>query len=60
MRIRDSIGLLEQQIYVACCEGDYEMVNMLEQELEVLRDRVEHPDDDNMDDIHIHLDWEKS
>ncbi|MEI8597610.1 hypothetical protein P4S64_08060 [Vibrio sp. M60_M31a] len=34
MGIRDNIAALEQQIYVACSEGDYDTVNMLEHQLE--------------------------
>ncbi|MBY6196445.1 hypothetical protein [Vibrio hangzhouensis] len=37
MSIKDSIEAIEQQIYVACSEGDYETVNMLEHQLERLR-----------------------
>jgi hypothetical protein len=37
MSIRDSIEAIEQQIYVACSDGDYETVNMLEHQLEHLR-----------------------
>ncbi|MCW8332597.1 hypothetical protein [Vibrio paucivorans] len=55
MGIRDSIEALEQQIYIACSEGDYDTVNMLENQLEMLRDRAEHPfdDDPNAPDIGI-------
>ncbi|GAA5646773.1 MULTISPECIES: hypothetical protein [Vibrio] len=47
MRIRDRIEALEQQIYVACSEGDFDTVNMLENQLEALRGKVEHPFDDD-------------
>ncbi|MGD8110237.1 hypothetical protein ACQEXU_02745 [Vibrio sp. TRT 21S02] len=47
MSIRDSIEALEQQIYVACSEGDYDTVNMLENQLEMLRGKAEHPFDDD-------------
>lgn len=46
MAIRDSIEALEQQIYVACSEGDYETVNQLEYQLEVLLSKADHPFDD--------------
>ncbi|ELP5729906.1 hypothetical protein QTV44_003186 [Vibrio vulnificus] len=46
MSIQDRIEALEQQIYVACSEGDYDAVNMLEGKLERLRGRIEHPFDD--------------
>ncbi|HAS6346956.1 hypothetical protein LZU85_03205 [Vibrio sp. IRLE0018] len=46
MSIQDKIEALEQQIYVACSEGDYDTVNMLEGKLERLRGRIEHPFDD--------------
>lgn len=46
MNIRENIDALEQQIYIACSEGDYETVNMLEQKLERLRGKVEHPFDE--------------
>ncbi|KUI98011.1 hypothetical protein [Vibrio sp. MEBiC08052] len=42
MNIRDRIESLEQQIYVACSEGDYQTVNHLEQQLEHLQGIVEH------------------
>ncbi len=47
MTIRDSIEALEQQIYVACSEGDYETVNQLEHQLEVLLYKAQHPFDDD-------------
>ncbi|WGV97969.1 hypothetical protein QF117_03670 [Vibrio sp. YMD68] len=47
MALKDSIEALEQQIYIACSEADYDTVNMLEHQLEVLRDRAEHPFDDD-------------
>ncbi len=47
MNIRESIDALEQQIYVACSEGDYETVNQLEAQLELLRGKAEHPFDDD-------------
>ncbi|MDW6004489.1 hypothetical protein [Vibrio mangrovi] len=46
MNIRDRIESLEQQIYVACSEGDYQTVNRLEQQLERLQGIVEHSMDD--------------
>ncbi|CAH0536584.1 hypothetical protein [Vibrio marisflavi] len=48
MNIRDSIKALEQEIYVACSEGDYDTVDMLEHQLEYLRDRVDHPFDNDI------------
>ncbi|MEL7293419.1 MAG: hypothetical protein AAGJ78_11120 [Pseudomonadota bacterium] len=47
MGINDSIRALEQQIYVACSEGDYDTVTMLEHQLESLRNKSEHPFDDD-------------
>ncbi|NOH61203.1 hypothetical protein [Vibrio sp. RE88] len=47
MSIRDSIRAIEQQIYVACSEGDYDTVQMLEHQLESLRGKAEHPFDDD-------------
>ncbi len=43
MSIKDSIEAIEQQIYVACSDGDYEAVNMLEHQLEHLRGLDEDP-----------------
>lgn len=37
MSIRDSIDAIEQQIYIACSEGDYDAVNQLEHQLEHLQ-----------------------
>lgn len=37
MNIRDRIEAIEQEIYVACSEGDLDTVNLLEQQLEQLR-----------------------
>ncbi|MBU2899026.1 hypothetical protein [Vibrio hepatarius] len=42
MSIRDSIRAIEQHIYIACSEGDYDTVQMLEHQLEYLRDKAEH------------------
>ncbi|WP_428774846.1 hypothetical protein [Vibrio sp.] len=42
MNISDSIRAIEQQIYVAYSEGDYDTVNMLEHQLEVLQNRRDH------------------
>ncbi|MEZ9233441.1 hypothetical protein AB4259_20435 [Vibrio amylolyticus] len=47
MALKDSIEALEQQIYIACSEADYDTVNMLEHQLEVLRDRAERPFEDD-------------
>ncbi|MDC5706235.1 hypothetical protein OPW41_10285 [Vibrio europaeus] len=47
MGINDSIRALEQQIYVACSEGDYDTVQMLEHQLDSLRNKAEHPFDDD-------------
>ncbi len=47
MNIRESMEALEQQIYVACSEGDYDTVNILENQLELLRGKAEHPFDDD-------------
>ncbi|KQA22976.1 hypothetical protein ACP45F_15775 [Vibrio metoecus] len=40
MNIRDRIETIEQEIYVACSEGDLETVTLLEQQLEQLRGKV--------------------
>lgn len=48
MDIRDSIKALEQEIYVACSEGDHDAVDMLEHQLEYLRDRADHPFDNDI------------
>lgn len=40
MNIRDRIEAIEQEIYVACSEGDLATVNLLEQQLEQLRGLV--------------------
>ncbi|EGR0391728.1 hypothetical protein FHO69_04950 [Vibrio vulnificus] len=58
MSIRDRIEALEQQIYVACSEGDYDTVNMLESKLERLRGRVEHPFDDAPNALDTQFDWD--
>ena len=42
MNMREKIEDLEQQIYIACSEGDIETMNMLEYQLEQLRGRMEH------------------
>lgn len=47
MGIEDSIRALEQQIYVACSEGDYDTVQMLEHQLDRLRSKASHPFDDD-------------
>ncbi|MDA0148199.1 hypothetical protein [Vibrio sp. LaRot3] len=47
MNSHDRMKALEQQIYVACSEGDYDTVNMLEHQLEMLRTKAEHPFDDD-------------
>ena len=47
MGIQDSIKVLEQQIYVAWSEGDYDTIKMLEHQLESLRTQSEHPFDDD-------------
>ncbi|RJX75735.1 hypothetical protein DZ860_03415 [Vibrio sinensis] len=47
MSIKDNIKAIEQEIYVACSEGDYDTVNMLEHQLEMLRGKAEHPFDDD-------------
>ena len=39
---REGIDVLEQQIYVAYSEGDYQTVNQLEKQLEQLRGKMEH------------------
>ncbi|MBW3695699.1 hypothetical protein EK599_08325 [Vibrio sp. T187] len=61
MRIRDNIEALEQQIYIACSEGDYDTVNMLENQLELLRGRAEHPFDDDANALDVQMfndnDW---
>ncbi|EDP59344.1 hypothetical protein [Vibrio sp. AND4] len=58
MSIRDNIAALEQQIYVACSEGDYETVTMLEHQLEYLRGRVEHPFEDDHYALGTRFEWE--
>jgi len=61
MRIRENIEALEQQIYIACSEGDYDTMNMLENQLELLRGRAEHPFDDDANALDAQLfstdDW---
>ncbi|WP_394252307.1 hypothetical protein [Vibrio profundi] len=61
MRIRENIEALEQQIYIACSEGDYDTMNMLENQLELLRGRAEHPFDDDANALDTQLfsndDW---
>ncbi|GAK84206.1 hypothetical protein JCM19238_1772 [Vibrio ponticus] len=47
MNSKETMRNLEQQIYVACSEGDYDTVNMLEHQLEMLRRKAEHPFDDD-------------
>ena len=47
MNIRDNIDALEQQIYVACSEGDFQTVNYLEKQLEQLRGKMEHTFDED-------------
>ncbi|NLS13397.1 hypothetical protein HGP28_10880 [Vibrio sp. SM6] len=42
MSIKDSIASLEQQIFVACSEGDFDRVYALESRLDRLRGHVEH------------------
>ncbi len=59
MSIRDSIEALEQQIYIACSEGDYDTVNMLETQLEDLRVRAEHPFDDDPNALDGNSDWNR-
>ncbi|WED25014.1 hypothetical protein L3Q72_15775 [Vibrio sp. JC009] len=38
---------LEREIYIACSEGDIEQMNMLENQLEQLRGRMQHVLDDD-------------
>ncbi len=46
MGIREKVAALEQQIYVAYSEGDYQMVNHLEQQIELLQGwQHDHRDD---------------
>jgi len=47
MGINDSIRALEQQIYVAFSEGDLDTVQILEHQLDSLRNKAEHPFDDD-------------
>jgi hypothetical protein len=47
MNIRERIEDLEQQIYIAYSDGDYERMNMLENQLEQLRGRMAHVLDDD-------------
>ncbi|MGR5111593.1 hypothetical protein [Vibrio jasicida] len=58
MSIRDNIAALEQQIYVACSEGNYDTVNMLEHQLEYLRGRMEHPFEDDPYALDTRFEWE--
>jgi len=51
MNIRDRIEDLEQQIYIACSEGDYEQMDMLENQLEQLKNRSRLDMDDEVYDI---------
>ncbi|MGF1756161.1 hypothetical protein L4C33_21560 [Vibrio makurazakiensis] len=55
MRIRENIEALEQQIYIACSEGDYDTMNMLENQLELLRGRAEHPFDDDANALDVQM-----
>ncbi|MBF9002475.1 MULTISPECIES: hypothetical protein [Vibrio] len=48
MNIRENIDVLEQQIYIACSEGDYDTVSKLEKQLEYLRGKAEHPFEEDM------------
>jgi hypothetical protein len=41
MNVRDRIEDLEQQMFVACSEGNFAAMDMLEQKLENLRGRSE-------------------
>ncbi|RQW65164.1 hypothetical protein [Vibrio viridaestus] len=43
MTIKDRIDSLERQIYIACSEGDFQKVNSLERQLEVIREQLGHP-----------------
>ncbi|GAM58873.1 hypothetical protein JCM19232_1109 [Vibrio ishigakensis] len=45
--IRDRIEDLEQQIYIACSEGNFETMNNLEQQLEMLRGKASHVFEDD-------------
>ena len=47
MTVRDRIEDLEQQIYIACSEGNFETMDMLEQQLEALRGRANHVFEDD-------------
>ncbi|MEH0664739.1 hypothetical protein H4F18_04550 [Vibrio scophthalmi] len=47
MGLQDNIRALEQQIYVACSEGDYDTVQMLEHQLDSLRNRSSHTRDES-------------
>ncbi|SJL83964.1 hypothetical protein [Vibrio palustris] len=47
MNIHDRIDSLEQDIYVACSEGDFNTAAQLEQKLERLRGHVAHPFEDD-------------
>ncbi|WP_261818287.1 hypothetical protein [Vibrio gallicus] len=47
MTVRDKIEDLEQQIYIACSEGDFECMNQLEQQLETLRGKANHVFEDD-------------
>ncbi|SON51683.1 hypothetical protein [Vibrio tapetis] len=50
MAIRDKIEDLEQQIYVACSEGDYDQMDMLENQLDLLKSRADlDVDEDELD-----------
>ncbi|CAM4350407.1 hypothetical protein ACPV5L_02480 [Vibrio astriarenae] len=47
MKLRERIEMLEQEIYIASSEGDYDTINMLEQQLESLKSKADHPFDDD-------------
>jgi len=47
MNVRDRIEDLEQQIYIACSEGNFDAMDKLEQQLESLRGGTHYLFDDD-------------
>ncbi|MDR9829016.1 hypothetical protein RCJ22_25845 [Vibrio sp. FNV 38] len=45
MRLRERIDMIEQEIYIASSEGDYDTISMLEQQLESLKSKADTPFD---------------
>ncbi|GEM75776.1 hypothetical protein [Vibrio sagamiensis] len=59
MSIRDTISVLEQQLFVACSENDYDTVNLLEHQLEYLHGKLEHPSEDAPCAINTQFEWQR-